>query len=399
MKKILPVLLAFGAVQAHAAETAPKVTVGGYLDTQVGTIQQKSQFQHLNPGDLTTSKRQSSAIVNDTKIDFKISAESKHGFKYGGRIRLNADTSSPASDNDDSIADKTMIFVESKFGRLEGGAYDSASKQMQVSANSIATISDGIDGYVPKWLGKDINNKGMGTRYIIWPELLINCDCLSYTNKVTYFTPKVYGFSAGVSYSPDNAVHGTISKARSIPKRENANFRDIFDVGVNYDYKYKDIEYKFGVIGQFGKAKNLDVARKDLKTYEVGAVVTYKGLSLAGSYSDWGKSATPVVRDTKKKYGSKYWTAGAAYEYSNFKTSLTYMQSYRANVFSANAPSSVAQHDRGHNKAQFAVLGFDYKLAPGFIPYAEVAHFRFRDSNGVPANRGQVYLAGTRLKF
>lgn len=399
MKKFVPVLLALSATQAIAAESGPKVTVGGYLDTQVGTIQQKSQFKHLNPGDQTSPIRQQSAVVNDTKIDLKIEAESKQGFKYGGRIRLNADTSNPASDNDDSIADKTMIFVESKFGRLEGGAYDSASKQMQVSANSIATISDGIDGYVPKWLGKDINGKGMGARYIIWPELLINCDCLSYSNKITYFTPKFAGFSVGVSYSPDNAAHGTINKARSIPKRENANFRDIFDVGVNYDNKYQDFEYKLGVVGQFGKAKNLDIRRKDLKTYEAGAVVSFKGFSLAGSYSNWGKSATPVIRDSKKKYGSKYWTAGAAYEYSNFKTSLTYMQSHRANVFSANVPSSVTQHDMGHNKAQFAVLGFDYKLAPGFIPYAEVAHFRFRDSNGVPANKGQVYLAGTRLKF
>ncbi len=412
MNKYVFVAASLVAVEASAAESF-KLTTTGFLDTQIGAVQEKKLFQKVEPFDnADLRKKERFAITNDTKLDFKADFVSKNGLKYGGYIRLNTDTSVNASDNGDNVADKTMIYVQSNFGRVEMGAYDSVSKQMQVSANSITTVSGGIDGYAPKWFSqKTSDGRSAGAHYVIWPELLTNCDCISYANKVTYITPKFNGFQVGVSYTPDISTHGTVSRYRAVPKNDNGNFRDLFDFGVTYEGKFKDVSTKVGLIAQHGKSKSLTVARKDLNAFELGAVVEYKGFSVAGSYSDWFKSATPKVQPAGKKYGAKYWTAGVAYEKQAFKTSLTYFEGRRASVYSAprfkddgtphpdTIPTNPANYDAAFSKSQYASLGVDYKLAPGFTPYAEVTAFKFKNGDRSAANSGAIYLLGTRLSF
>lgn len=395
MNKLL--LTALGLISistfAQAVENTPTVTIGGFIDTQAGVRSQRASYD-IND---SNQKLNNKAITNDTKFDVKVENKTSSGLKYGGYIRLNADTSINAAGDDDFIADRTLLFAETAYGRLEAGAYDSASRQMMTSAQNIAVGAFGINGYMPKWAG--IN----GTEFIKWPELMTNCDCISFGNKVTYLTPKYKGFNAGVSYTPDIGVQGTVSKLNATSKNEDLNFRQIVDWGLNYENKFNEVNYKLGFIGQTGKAKSLTVQRKDLRSWELGAIVSYKGFSIAGSYSDWGKSGTPVVRDAGKKYGAKFWTAGAAYEQNQFRTSLTYMKGYRANAFSKDVPATTVTHVPGYNKTEYISLGADYKMAPGFRPYVEINHFETKrsasDSKGRLGNKGEVYLIGTRISF
>ncbi|MFN8912003.1 MAG: porin, partial [Alphaproteobacteria bacterium] len=203
----------------------------------------------------------------------------------------------------------------------------------------------------------------------------------------------------GVSFTPDIAVHGTVNKLSSTPKAEDQNFKDLFDFGVQYETKFKDFGYKVGATAQHGRSKSLNTPRKDLNIYEVGAIVTYKNASLAGSYSDWGKSATPTVKDPNKKYGAKYWTIGTAYKYEKLDSSLTFFKAYKANVFSANVPATTASHDVSHNSNYYVSLGFDYALVPGLTPYAELTHLHFRNADASRGNRANVLLVGSRLTF
>jgi hypothetical protein len=403
MKKIL-ILLAVSLAASNALATcdeAPKVTLGGYIDTQAGYVIEKKPFQHIDPSNPSSPKRDNYGIVNDTKIDIKAEGKSHYGFKYGMRVRLNADTSKDASDNDDNVADKTMMFIESdKYGRFEGGAYDSASRIMQVSAITISASPGSIDGYQQKWFnGKNIDGTSYANKFIKWPELLTNCDCISFSNKVTYYTPKFSGIQIGVSFSPDNAVHGTVSKLKTIPQDEDQNFKNLVDYGVTYENKVNDVEVKVGFTGQYAKSKSLTIARTNLNSWELGANLTYKSFSLGGSYSDWNKSATPVIKDPNKKYGAGYWTLGAGYRYSDFYTSLTYFRGKRANVYTSGIPATTASHDVGFNRNEYISLSSEYKLAPGFMPYAEVTRFRAKLYGSSPNNSGYVILAGSRLTF
>ncbi|MDF3048106.1 MAG: hypothetical protein K0R73_1224 [Candidatus Midichloriaceae bacterium] len=401
MKNILVVSsIILGAVSAFAAEPI-KLTVGGTIDTQAGHVSEKKAFHKVDPSSATSQTRSNSGIVNDTKVKFELEGNSSLGFKYGGLIKLNADTSRDATDNDDNVGNRTMVFIESaKLGRLEGGAYDSVSKKMLLSANSVGVADGGINGYMNQWINpKNIDGTKYSEKFIKWPELLTNCDCISFANKVSYYTPKLAGFQVGVSYTPDSAVHGTVTQLKSTVKQEDQNFKDIVDYGVTYENKYQGAEFGIGLVGQFGKSKKLAVARKDLNAWELGAKIGYKGFKVVGSYSDWRKSATPVVKDSTKKYGASYWTLGAQFELDKLTTSVSYFNAKRANVFASGIPATTASHDRGFNKNQYLVMGASYKLAEGFLPYAEVSHFKTKLHSATTNNSGYIILGGTKLSF
>jgi hypothetical protein len=56
----------------------------------------------------------------------------------------------------------------------------------------------------------------------------------------------------------------------------------------------------------------------------------------------------------------------------------------------------------GAPKAQFTNLSFgvDYRVAPGFMPYAEVSAFKLDTKTpGALKNSGNIILAGTKLYF
>jgi len=55
--------------------------------------------------------------------------------------------------------------------------------------------------------------------------------------------------------------------------------------------------------------------------------------------------------------------------------------------------------DTVYNKFTNISFGLEYKLAPGFMPYAEFSHFNFKDSSAVRSNSGNVILLGSRLTF
>jgi hypothetical protein len=386
------------------------LSVGGRTETNIVYVSQKEAFKYKYKYDnevVTKGKKNNYGIANETKLEFKANGKSDLGFSYGGKIRMNADTSIDTQ-KDDVIADNTMIFIENSYGRLEGGAYDSASSQMKVSGASVAFATGGIDGRFPKWFGKGphVNSKfedngKFSQRYIVYPELPIDCDCIPYANKISYFTPIVNGFQAGISYSPDVAIHGTVYKFHNISRKSGKDFKDLFDYGFTYNGKFKDLAYTIGLTGEIGKAKKSNVTalnRTDLNAWELGAKATYKEFSVAGSYSDWGSSMTPKNKILGKKYGSKYWTAGVAYEKGNFGTSLTYFKSHRASTYTATIPTLTSDHDSAHNKLEYYVLSTQYLLAKGFLPYIELARFKAKDSY-ISGNKGYVALTGIKLAF
>lgn len=389
------------AANALAAQELPVVTVGGYLDTQAGYVSEGKEFKFVDPTNPSSGRRSNYGIVNDTKIEIKAEGKASHGFKYGGYVKLNADTSRDANDNDDNVANKTMLFVESPcYGRLEAGAYDSVSRKMVISANNLGVANGGINGYEQQWFnGKNFDGTTYASKFIKWPELLTNCNCISFSNKVTYYTPKFSGLQFGVSYTPDVAVHGTVTELKTTLKDEDQNFKRVVDYGVTYENKFQDIDFKIGLVGQAGKSKVLTIARTNVRAWELGGSVGYKGLTIAGSFSDWGKSATPVIKDPRKKYGAEYWTLGASYEYNCLTTSVSYFKGKKANVFATGVPATTAEHDAGFNRNRYLIFGASYKLAPGFLPYAEVTHFKAKRYGASINNSGYVLLGGTKLAF
>ncbi len=419
-KFITATILALVPFTAGAGENLDglKIKLGGAINTQIGHVQPKRAFKYKTPKSPASGKLNTSAIVNDTNITVDVEG-GYNNLKYGGKIKLNADTSR-AKDGSDKAANRTMLFVESDFGRIEAGSYGGATDSMKVSAVSIAKATGGIDGDHKFWLNEhtslqEPNNSGEKVEYesfenvfVSDPYLPVGTEVTSKANKITYYTPSFNGLRAGVSYAPDSESKGTIAQAKKLTRSNDKGlgYVDIIEAGLEYEQAFNDIEFKTALLYQYGKAKKyiingIEKSRKKLNAWELGALVKYKNFSIAGSYIDWGKTGAATQKIAGQKYGASLWNLGAAYECDNFGASLTYYESKRGATVSYNGSSKQFADNPAsrYNKLKVISLGLEYKVAPGLLPYAEVSHYSHNRAGVLVSNKGEVYLAGVKLSF
>lgn len=391
-KKVLFLASALAAGMASTAlANGPTVTLGGNIDTTFGVVKQEGLYKHID-ADENKGLHNSHALVNDVKLHVKVDGKAENGLGYGGVIKINANT----SDSKDTlinydkaqagIAEQTMTYVEGMFGRFEVGNYTGATHAMQVGATNFARGAGAEEARF--WY-----NRTDASNYLEAADLPTNNLAAVGAKgvnaaKVTYYSPSFSGFKIGLSYVPDIDVHGTVASASEVNKGsgstdEFSNVKDIFEGGIQYDGKFDQVGFKAALLGQSGKSKSSNT--RDLAAYETGLAVNYMGFTFGGSYGSYDKSLTTKGQ---KVAPTKYWTIGAAYGYGPMGTSLTYTETKKG----SGAKSS--------NKLKNVSLGVDYKLADGFMPYAEVSHFSMND--GVSAtkdNKGTVFLLGTNLMF
>lgn len=431
------VLVAGFAASAAAHEKGPQVTLSGSIDTQLGFRDQKTAFDNtLDSSGVSTGNRLHRwALVNDTALAVKAHGHAK-GFKYGGMIELNADTSSskystldrsvqPAGSSLDSstslIARKTMIYVDSSMGRLEAGSTTGSYEGLRAGTSRIAQGPGGVHGDWKYWPTTGANfTTGALILNGALPTAMVDNDTVANAAKVTYYTPTYAGFKAGLTFTPDTEQHGTVAVTKSVAKNiaghtsahglRESGFKNVFEGGFMYHGKWDQMHVKFSALGQVGDAKDrtATITRHDLRAWELGASVHYKGFGVAGSYGDWGKSGLDKVSGTTAVAGRKkgdYWTAGASYEHGNIGASFTYLGS---NTGGMGQSAAGANYSTGKGKVSAYSFGVDYKLAPGFMPYAEVTAFELKDNSKVVSasdattarkNSGTMVLVGTKLSF
>lgn len=384
MKKILlgttTLISAAGLFAGAALAEGPKVTLGGFADFQVGVVSE----------DLDTNKR-GHAFRSDTEVTVRVDGKTEAGLGYGGGIDLEADTSQTGSgstlssdaDNQGLNASRTFVYLDGSWGRVEMGSEVGAQGTMKVDASNIARATGGIDGDFTYYATA-------AAPFLVTPDLALGYGTGNFrdesqenVNKVTYYTPRFAGFQLGVSYAVNNEDRGQL-----IQRSDNGadtTFDNIWSGGVSYEGKFDQVSLAVAATGEWGNAQAATV--EDLRAWNAGAKLGYMGFSVAGSYGSLGQSgflSATNVEDTR------YWTAGAAYETGPFGVSVTYLNSERSVVGSSTLT----------NDFDNISVGVDYKLAPGFTPYAEVSFFD-ADIGGTPTNdnEGTVFIAGTQLNF
>lgn len=420
------------------------------------------------------------AFGNDTEVHVKVNGISDLGLKYGAVIELEANSTND-SWNSDVNADKAYIFTESWAGKLEFGNNIGAAQKMKVGAETIARAAGGINGeylnYInlPMIAHADYYTQNDATslaetgfkvpRFILIPQhptghggyakgydnYMFECDyngnnaidtgdettCynarhgknfkldfeeIEDATKVSYYSPRVWGLQFGASYTPDTANHGTSGETKGI---DNMSIKEVYDWGLGYTNAFGNVGLSVTVTGQEGESQHYRYTggvatktREDLSSMEYGINLTYFGLTLAGSYGDWGNSLQEkrnvnniysfnyntsgemdpaALTDSYKSFDdATYNTLGLSYEFGPYAFSGTYFKSeFQDNEFSAFS------------------LGVDYQISKGLMSYAEITSFEF-DSNQprgtelttaqenegvIKDNEGYVGLVGILLNF
>ena len=370
MKKLLlgtTGLVAATLVASAASAQTPKVTIGGFADFQAGYISD----------DLDGNQR-SHSFRNDTEVSIRVDGKSEAGLGYGAVIDLEADVSADVNGEGLNAA-RTYVYLDGNWGRFELGSNEGPAETMRVDASSLAAATGGIDG---DWVF--FANNAVGG-FITTPSLplahgsvnILNDESVDNANKITYYSPRYYGFQLGAAYQPDSGDRGQITQSF-----DNAigQFGETVDLGLNYEGTYRTASFAAAATAQFGDA---EANQEDLTAYNVGALVGYKGFHIAGSYGDWEGSVDTI--NLANNAEGDYYTAGIGYDFGPFGASVTYLDS---------------SYEVGGTENDFEniVAGVDYKLAPGLTPYAEVSVYEFDPQVGAD-NDGTVVIVGTQVAF
>ena len=434
----------------------PTVSMSGYMYASAVRTKQSKLYSNAviqnaasydNNGDFTFKNIKNHfdrdvIFDTDAAILFKVNGINDLGFMYGAVFELVAN-----SDESTNI-DKSYLYLENMYGKFEFGSEAGASKKMKVDAGTIARGTGGIMGKYISHINLPSIRKNTTTQiytplYILRPELptshsgygigfnnyLFACDkdlsgkidtaeeksCLSNLDekysvsfssmesavKLSYYTPQIYGFQFGISYTPDTGNFGTASTLST--SFDTGNLEDVIEAGVSYNASLYGINLSLALTGEKGKSEHkiynsvtskFIEQRNDLEAYQVGGVLSYYGLSVAGSYGTW-KDSLEIKTNTSsngskksKDNNSTYYTFGTGYEFEGFNLSYTFFKSkfqgineYKANSFS-----------------------LDYKIASGFTPYIEYTRFEFSSSDktfkeSFEFNKGYVIMTGFILNF
>jgi hypothetical protein len=217
--------LVLAAPQAHALD----VILGGFLGFEViGATEDRLNGSFDKRGDDGRSDR-GYQFATDTEVIVRAQGTTDGGTIYGAKIELEGDITTTQN------ADEVGLFFSGGFGRIELGADDGAEDVMMLDATTIAAGTGGIDGTIDVALGTsvDINDSGDAV-------------------KATYFTPRVAGFQAGVSFTPDTGDQGDNER---LTGNQNGNVQNVLGVALNYvgEFGWGDLGLSAG--GGFGEGE------------------------------------------------------------------------------------------------------------------------------------------------
>lgn len=227
MKKILlagSAIAAFGFAGAAQASEPISLSLGGYMEQWVGFSDQ----------DRTATAGRPNAFQSDTEVYFTGSTTLDNGIEIGARIELEGESSS------DQI-DEQFLFVNGGFGRIEMGKNDSAADSMGVTAPTVGPVNPN-DGGTEDWV--QLTN------------IIDTVPSSGDQNRVTYFTPSLGGFQAGVSFADDSGQNNATGAGDNVVSGALAYSADFdgFSLGLSVEGESQadDAWYGAGVNVGFG---------------------------------------------------------------------------------------------------------------------------------------------------
>jgi hypothetical protein len=332
-----------------------------------------------------------------------------------------------------TFGNQGMIFVESdKIGRLEIGATPGAHSILEMDIDNFGVGTYGVGGFWSTWLNDKsdkFNNayraassliataSVQSVQFIESPYIGSNYSGNYYSDapKVNFFTIPVKNMVVALSYIPDLDSHGSIagmSNYNTVSSTDTRNnpttFRNIFGAGVSYEHPInKDTSLKVTAVGEAGTSKNSNL--HDLRSGEIGAMLSYKNIKIAATAGNGFKTWTLKDNPTPgRKVVAKYLSLGISQSFDNFAYSVTHFRSRKAGglepvyqriLENVGAITSIASiTDTAENKLQNTVFDVDYTIASGVKIYAGQSFFRFKESNGA-LDKGYVTMVGTRILF
>ena len=374
-------------------------------------------------------------IMGEAEVDFKAEGKTDNGLEYNALIALQAEKS-------DIDIDKAFITLKhDQIGKLQGGNFKGPDDAYVFSGQQLLNANYGIDGIITSQLDYAtgcINPRGP----------------IGFSNKSTkiaYYTPSLYGFQLGVSYTPDTKHFGHNERDRTVGTKSTGN-NTIFQkgdddkekpcglnnvaLGIKYDNDFGNgFKIKAGVVFVTEKTRDITTAcyigditseskpiqekikLNNTKSWMASLCLTYNKLSVAGGYYNSGKSRLPKAEEYNKDGQSRLfpafmidkdgdagsaWNIGIKYEltdkfsivgvYHNASRKITNNQNATAQVFTIGADYKINKY--------FKIFGEIDILNSESSSYAcSLYNLNRKDKNALIKTKSTLFSTGITVSF
>lgn len=366
------------------AKVAPiSVVVGGYHEQTIGYGRNKSNVAY--GGTLGTPvKPNRISQQSDSEIWFGGRTTLANGITIGFDVQLEANSASG-----DQI-DESYLFVDGAFGRLVIGSENAADYIMNYSIPGVGRSYGALESGAVNWIVRPTNvtildtvqsGKGSGGGGTVLPNGGND------QQRITYFTPRFFGFGAGVSYTPNVTTGGTGSfEDLNGFIDKTVNRHNAFHGSVNFTNNFSGFQVNASVgMSYYPKLNNAATApgNNSIKDISAGLQLGFGGFLVGGGYRNMD-----VKGATEDGYA---WGLGVTWTGGPFAIGANYLTSKVEGLAATAADDKYRQ----------IMLSAAYTMGPGVDLIGSVFHLKYTDEGGANANKnsGVGVLTGLRLSF
>ena len=388
MKKLLlgtTALVGASLLMAGGADAAkPKAKWGGAIEFTAGGSDQDIEKQAFggSAGIASGGPSAGYAFRTNSELKFNASGKTDAGMKWKAEVQIEADTNVAAnSDSGDNgvetSIDELWIRFSGSWGKLTVGNQDGVGVDYLIGGdNAVGAAGDGgVDGNWQDFIDSQTLNGRL------WDEPDDNEDTGDAT-KIIYYTPRVGGFGAGLSFTPDRDAHG-----QDITTDDGDAFLNSIAFGADFKKKFGGVKVHIAAAAHFADAEDESV--EDVEAWSVGAVVGFGGWKVGGSYMNKGDSLE--AKSNAFDDDAWAWTAGIGYSQGPIHLGVAYLH------------SEVETGDgKPDDESDTIVVGATYMLGGGAKVFADV--FWLDQDEGdrtgtISDNEGVGFLVGVGVKF
>lgn len=224
----------------------------------------------------------------------------------------------------------------------------------------------------------------------------------SYANAGINFTTNRYsGFKLGFSYQPttNNFANPTVDKrGNSFTNQQQMFMKDITSVAINYLNEWNGISLNTSISGEFAsieKTTSATFTRNNLQQYSAGANISYIGFTLAGSYSNSGKSLF-IQGDSNQSNIANSYTAdvGISYAISSYQFGVSHIQTNFMNNKMNTTVFSLSEDLSNSGRIKLTTL---YEL--GYYDFASARYQNSGTTTAINPLHGMFLSIGLRTSF
>ncbi|MCB1556105.1 MAG: porin [Alphaproteobacteria bacterium] len=399
MKKLLlgtaVAAMGFAFAAPASAANGVKLELGGhykgYVFWQDQDVDAAADAAGLDARSIDAVREPEIHFTGETTLDNGMTVgahfEIQAGGQYAGRM----------GNTNDGQFEESYLYFSGSWGRVNFGAEDGAAYLLQVAAPSADSNYDGIRQYVsPFNYDATLTNAPTGTAHLtplggtttttaVDTVFDYAQDLTVYKEKITYLTPVLNGFQAGVSYTPemgwDNGYNGAFGT--NIDDQNN-DLGSGYEVAARYEGMFQQVGFVIGGGYTLIDLEDTTAAsgHDDNEAWNVGADFNFGPFGLGVVYTEDNQARD---NDSDKQT----WVVGADYTTGPFKIGASYLN--RDEELGTGAGDWETDRYTG---------GVTYTYGPGMTFRGSISYIE----HDAPAGNGEdmdgtAVLLGTQIDF